>query len=56
MNRMIRQVDTVIGIVVGGVMGWYHYPWYNWLALLFLLWLWNYIERTQSKPKGKTKQ
>ena len=42
---MIRQIDTGIGLVVGGIIGWFHHKWYIWLTLFLILVLWNYTEK-----------
>lgn len=39
-----RQIDTFIGMVVGGVVGWFHHKWYIWLALFLVLVLWGYMD------------
>lgn len=46
---MIRQIDTGIGIVVGGLAGWYHHGLLIWFALLGVLILWGYLEPKEAE-------
>ena len=39
-----RQIDTRIGIITGGVIGWFHHKWYIWLLLFLILIFWGYID------------
>ena len=39
-----RQIDTGIGIITGGVIGWFHHKWYIWLMLFLILILWGYLD------------
>jgi len=39
-----RQIDTGIGIITGGVIGWFHHKWYIWLLLFLILIFWGYID------------
>jgi len=40
---MIRQIDTGIGLIVGGIIGWFHHGWIIWLTLFGVLVLWYYL-------------
>lgn len=53
---MQRQIDTAIGMIVGGVFGWYHHSWLIWLTCFGILFLWNYIEKKESKPTKEPKK
>jgi len=54
---MIRQIDTAIGLMVGGVVGWFHHSWGIWLALFGVLIIWESIDAHSSnyaKEKSET--
>lgn len=50
-KRMIRQIDTSIGLVVGGVVGWFHHQWYTWSLLFGIMILWWYVEERLSEEE-----
>ncbi len=50
---MIRQIDTGIGIIVGGLVGWFNHEWPIWLVLLAVLIFWGYVEKPSQKKEGK---
>lgn len=56
MNNITRQIDTGIGLIVGGVVGWYHHDWGIWLLLFLILFGWHYLEKAKKEKYEKEKQ
>ncbi|KKN56524.1 hypothetical protein LCGC14_0571020 [marine sediment metagenome] len=44
---MIRQLDTSVGLVVGGILGWFHHKWYLWVVAFLTLILWGYMDHKE---------
>ena len=45
-TNITRQIDTGVGLIVGGVVGWFHHQWYVWLFLFGILVAWYYSNKT----------
>lgn len=50
---MNRQIDTAIGLIVGGIVGWNHHSWKVWVVLFLILVIWQLVEPTQKSGGAK---
>ena len=50
---MIRQIDTTIGLIVGGIAGLLHPGFLTWASLFGIIILWGYLDYCDSKQRRK---
>ncbi len=48
---MTRQIDTTMGLVVGGIVGWFHHGFLIWALLFGTMILWGYLDYRETKLK-----
>ncbi len=49
---MIRQIDTTVGLIVGGIVGWAHQGVLIWLLIFGMIFLWGCFDYRETKQRG----